>query len=138
MINFLVEMYCGQETSENCSYFVSSGTVNSGECRLKICPCNDNICQLRLDFQTFVLNQPDTCRVIFQFILWRSKNTYSILSKLFQRQHLLPKKAVKVFTKKDNVKLISLVSLLLEIMHLQLSVVQILVNIVSNILCCSF
>ena len=67
MINFLVEMYCGQETSENCSYFVSSGTVNSGECRLKICPCNDNICQLRLDFQTFVLNQPDTCKVIFQF-----------------------------------------------------------------------
>ena len=65
MINFLVEMYCGQETSENCSYFVSSGTVNSGECRLKICPCNDNICQLRLDFQTFVLNQPDTCKVIY-------------------------------------------------------------------------
>eukprot|EP00093_Oithona_nana_P004330 04330.XXX_134142_132652_1 [CDS] Oithona nana genome sequencing. len=48
---------CGAEASENCTYFQSSGT-ETGQCRLKICPCSDNICQLRLDFQTFVINQP--------------------------------------------------------------------------------
>ena len=31
-----------------------------GACRAKICKCNDNICQLRLDFETFVLNGPNT------------------------------------------------------------------------------
>ena len=40
---------------------ISSGTVDAGECRLRVCQCSDNICQLRLDFDTFVLNQPDTC-----------------------------------------------------------------------------
>ena len=53
------EKKCGQISSENCTYFQSSGT-EVGQCRLKICPCNDNICQLRLDFQTFVINQPKT------------------------------------------------------------------------------
>ena len=53
----LVQKMCGESSSENCTYFQSSGT-EVGQCRLKICPCNDNICQLRLDFQTFVINQP--------------------------------------------------------------------------------
>ena len=56
----LVELGCGQTTYENCTYFVSAGTVDAGECRLRVCQCSDNICQLRLDFDTFVLNQPDT------------------------------------------------------------------------------
>ena len=56
----LVEYGCGRTTSENCSYFQSPGTVDKGECRLRICPCSDNICQIRLDFDTFVINQPDT------------------------------------------------------------------------------
>ena len=54
-----VELGCGQRTSENCSYFISSGTVDAGECRLTVCPCSDDICQLRLDFQSFVINQPE-------------------------------------------------------------------------------
>ena len=61
IIYLLVELGCGQTTYENCTYFVSSGTVDAGECRLRVCQCSDNICQLRLDFDTFVLNQPDTC-----------------------------------------------------------------------------
>ena len=41
---------------------VSPGTINAGECRLRVCPCSEHICQLRLDFSTFVINQPDTCK----------------------------------------------------------------------------
>ena len=57
-----VEYGCGQTSNENCSYFVSSGTVTAGQCRIKVCPCSDNICQIRLDFDTFVINQPDSCK----------------------------------------------------------------------------
>ena len=71
IIYLLVELGCGQTTYENCTYFVSSGTVDAGECRLRVCQCSDNICQLRLDFDTFVLNQPDTCNF---------KSTYFTLS----------------------------------------------------------
>ena len=37
---------CGGTSSENCTYFESSGTPSAGECRAKVCPCNDNICQV--------------------------------------------------------------------------------------------
>lgn len=50
---------CGRTSSQNCTYFESTGG-EVGQCRFRICPCSDNICQLRLDFETFVLNQPDT------------------------------------------------------------------------------
>jgi len=50
---------CGQQSSENNTYFESKGT-ESGSCTLKICPCNDNICQLRLDFETFSLTGPSS------------------------------------------------------------------------------
>merc|ERR1711963_276134 len=47
-------------TSEKCSYFESSGTASTGACRAQICPCSNNICQLRLDFETFVITGPST------------------------------------------------------------------------------
>merc|ERR1711976_50925 len=50
---------CGETSSENCTYFQSSGQ-EVGACRLKICPCSENICQLRLDFGVFVINGPST------------------------------------------------------------------------------
>ena len=66
--SILVQKSCGDTSSENCTYFQSSGT-EVGQCRLRICPCNDNICQLRLDFQTFVINQPKTSKLcLCQFI----------------------------------------------------------------------
>ena len=54
-----VTLGCGGTSSENCTYFQSGGQ-EVGQCRLKICPCSDNICQLRLDFQTFVITGPST------------------------------------------------------------------------------
>lgn len=50
---------CGGTSSQNCTYFQSGGQ-EVGQCRLKICPCGDNICQLRLDFSTFVITGPET------------------------------------------------------------------------------
>ena len=54
-----VEISCGSTSSENCTYFVSTGG-EVGACRIKICPCSDDICQMRLDFQSFIINGPST------------------------------------------------------------------------------
>ena len=43
---------CGDSISENGTYFESSASV-VGQCNLRVCPCNENICQLRLDFMNF-------------------------------------------------------------------------------------
>ena len=45
-------MGCGDSIAENGTYFESSSSV-VGQCNLRVCPCNDNICQLRLDFVSF-------------------------------------------------------------------------------------
>ena len=50
---------CGSSTSENCTYFESTGS-ESGSCSIDICRCSDNICQLRLDFNQFVISGPST------------------------------------------------------------------------------
>ena len=59
---YIVELTCGQTSSENCTYFVSRGS-EVGSCKITICPCNDNICQIRLDFATFVINGPSTSMI---------------------------------------------------------------------------
>ena len=59
MIILSVTLGCGQTSSENCTYFQSGGQ-EVGQCRIKICPCSDDICQLRLDFSTFVITGPET------------------------------------------------------------------------------
>lgn len=50
---------CGGTRSENCTYFESSGN-EAGSCLATICPCSDNICQLRLDFDQFIISGPST------------------------------------------------------------------------------
>lgn len=54
---------CGGTSAENCTYFDSSTSVNTGACRAKICKLNTNICQIRLDFSTFVITGPSTSSV---------------------------------------------------------------------------
>lgn len=49
---------CGSSTSENITYWTSPTTVSSGSCDLSVCPVGDEICQLRLDFTTFVTTGP--------------------------------------------------------------------------------
>ncbi|XP_059087694.1 uncharacterized protein LOC131884073 isoform X2 [Tigriopus californicus] len=53
---------CGATRSENCTYFESNGG-EVGSCSVNICPCSDNICQLRLDFNSFVITGPSTSTV---------------------------------------------------------------------------
>lgn len=50
---------CGQSVAENCTYFEYTGT-DAGACSLEICPCSSGICQMRLDFSTFVITGPST------------------------------------------------------------------------------
>ncbi len=75
---------CGGTSSENCTYFQSGGS-EIGQCCATICPCGDNICQvrrhdltsgmwysywqcqllqIRLDFNTFVITGPSTSTVV--------------------------------------------------------------------------
>ena len=54
-----VSLTCGGIGKENTTYFESSGT-EIGQCRVKICKCQPNVCQLRLDFNTFIIAGPST------------------------------------------------------------------------------
>ena len=51
---------CGDTSAENCTYFQSATTVTAGSCRAKICKLNEDICQIRLDFSSFVITGPAT------------------------------------------------------------------------------
>lgn len=51
---------CGGSRAENMTYFESNSQSAFGACNAKICKCNTKVCQLRLDFLTFVIAGPDT------------------------------------------------------------------------------
>merc|ERR1719464_1295111 len=54
---------CGSSTSENITYWTQpSSGITSGiqtDCKLSVCPVNDDICSIRLDFTTFVITGPN-------------------------------------------------------------------------------
>ena len=54
-------------TSENCTYFQSSGT-ETGACNAKICP-KHGVCQLRLDFSKFDIGQPSKSIKAIELVL---------------------------------------------------------------------
>merc|ERR1719483_1177105 len=54
----------GGRIAENCTYFTSSALSTGSSCSLTVCKCSSNVCQLRLDFETFVLNNPVTATTI--------------------------------------------------------------------------
>lgn len=56
----LVTMGCGGTKSENLTYFDSMTSYHTGSCNAKICKCTQKVCQLRLDFETFVIAGPST------------------------------------------------------------------------------
>ncbi len=56
---YVVNNGCGSMTNENCTYFEVTSPPQ-GPCSMKVCPCSDNICQLRLDFATFQIAAPST------------------------------------------------------------------------------
>merc|ERR1712203_431959 len=53
---------CGGSSSENCTY-VEISSPSAGMCNAQICPTTINICQIRLDFDTFVITGPSTVTV---------------------------------------------------------------------------
>ena len=54
----LVSIRCGGSSTENNTYFQSTGT-ETGACNVNICPL-EGVCQLRLDFSKFDISQPST------------------------------------------------------------------------------
>jgi hypothetical protein len=66
---------CGGSSTENCTYFDSATTVNDGACRAEICKLNSNICQIRLDFSTFVITGPTTTSTSVVKVLAGAHNT---------------------------------------------------------------
>ena len=54
---FSVEVNCGATTNENNTYFTSSGSSGTlGECRVKFCRADDNICQVKGWYEKRILN----------------------------------------------------------------------------------
>lgn len=51
---------CGSTSSENLTSWTQASTVASGECGLTVCPIDDSICSLRIDFTNFVISGPST------------------------------------------------------------------------------
>merc|ERR1712045_568311 len=49
----------GGSSSENCTY-VEISSPSAGMCNAQLCPTTTNICQIRLDFDTFVITGPST------------------------------------------------------------------------------
>jgi hypothetical protein len=61
----IFEKTCGGgSVAENCTYFTSTGLTKGSSCSLTICKCSSAVCQLRIDFETFVLNDPVTATTI--------------------------------------------------------------------------
>jgi len=59
------EKSCGGGTiAENCTYFTSSSLTTGSSCSLTVCKCSSDVCQLRLDYETFVLSNPVTATTI--------------------------------------------------------------------------
>jgi len=59
---------CSEKASENCTYFESSG-MSTGACNAQICRNNPNICQIRLDFDSFEIAGPSTSTLSVSKIL---------------------------------------------------------------------
>lgn len=55
---------CGTQVAENNTYFSSSGRTLGSACTYRVCKCSDDICQLRLDFETFALSNPVTITTV--------------------------------------------------------------------------
>jgi len=52
-------MNCGGSFAENMTYFESTKGA-TGACNARVCKCASDICQMRLDFTTFVIAGPET------------------------------------------------------------------------------
>jgi len=61
----IFEKTCGGDAlAENVTYFTSSGRSLGSTCSLTVCKCSSDVCQLRLDFETFAINNAVTATTI--------------------------------------------------------------------------
>ena len=57
---FPVDLNCGATVAENMTYFSSTGQEGNGICGITLCKSHTDVCQMRLDFNTFVIQGPST------------------------------------------------------------------------------
>jgi len=50
---------CGSTISQNCTYFAGTA-LSDGACSARVCRCSSSVCQIRLDFQSFLISGPST------------------------------------------------------------------------------
>jgi len=61
----IFEKSCGAgSVAENCTYFTSTDRTVGSQCTLTICKSQSDVCQLRLDFETFAMTNPVTVTTI--------------------------------------------------------------------------
>lgn len=56
----IVTLTSGQSSSQNNTHISLTSTIAAGNHKYTICPCNDNICRIKFDFNTFQLASPNT------------------------------------------------------------------------------
>lgn len=56
----LVTITSGESASVNNTYISADSSITSGAHTYTICPCSDDICRIKFDFNTFTLNGPVT------------------------------------------------------------------------------
>jgi len=95
----LVTKTCGEETSNNCTYFQNNGfpsTFDSvGSCQLTVNKMNGNICQLRLDFENLILAQPEATDHVCQVRRLKRICTFKTLFSFLRQINLLSVEALQ-------------------------------------------
>jgi hypothetical protein len=62
----IIQLTCGESSSENCTYIVQASTTSPTEsfCQYNICPASNDICRIRFDFTVFDIAGPATTAVL--------------------------------------------------------------------------
>ncbi|CAG7731389.1 unnamed protein product [Allacma fusca] len=85
---------CGASTSQNCTYFTHNGYPTSfdgtGSCQLTVYKCAPDICQLKLEFESFNIAQPGINGVCNndQFIVSGTTNAVPIICGINTGNHM--------------------------------------------------
>ena len=102
---FSVTVRCGAQISENCTYFESSGS-EIGQCGVKICKCDANICQVIFPIRVFTRNCQDIFYTMGQnltihkkFLCLKNVNFEEDANKTFFKMWILSKKKKMIFWK---------------------------------------
>ena len=99
LLTFLVVLGCGGTANQNCTYFQSSSTIQSGACSIKICKCNSDICQVCFMFLFYIAEcnwNSDICQVFVMFFTLHNANEILIFIKYFSCFYFTLQNAIEI------------------------------------------